>query len=209
MIFKRSIKFYASHRNQHLNDKCSSLHGHRYQIDYSTEVKRGAGGNGFDITTLFSDFEGPEAEVIRCFDHSTMIDIEDPLADVLVRFALTDRSSKWRITLFRAATSAENLATFAFTELNRLLSGRVQELSLRETDSTLITMEAAWWRKDLMRFSTTESRWPVKIDEYMSYILPINFEKRDVWSSHLNLDRPIIPQILQYYHLIDWRLRTC
>lgn len=209
MIFTRSIKFYAAHRNQHLKDKCASLHGHRYQIDYSVEVKRGSGGHGFDITTLFSDFDVLEAEFIRTFDHSTMIDIGDPLAEVLVRFALTDQTTKWRITLFRAATSAENLATFAFTELNRMLSGAVQKLRLRETDSTLIEMDATAWRKDLMRFSGTESRWPVKVNNHMSCLLPINFERRDVWSELLDLDRPIIPQILQNYNHTDWRLRSC
>ena len=52
MIIQKEYKFYAAHRNETLQDKCSNLHGHRYGLKCFFEVERKG-----DITTLFGDFD--------------------------------------------------------------------------------------------------------------------------------------------------------
>ena len=52
MIIQKQYKFYAAHRNETLDDKCSNLHGHRYGLKCHFEVERDG-----SISTLFGDFD--------------------------------------------------------------------------------------------------------------------------------------------------------
>ena len=168
MIFHRQFKFYAAHRNQLLKDKCASLHGHKYEVQFDLEVKRGSGGRGNDITALFSDFDQIGESIRGKVDHSTLLDWNDPLGEVLENFRLSSPCGTfWKLTYFPFPTSAENLSFAIFhqilTHLERFELGRLQNISLRETDSTLIHYDYTTYKEDYKSFIARKVNegWPL------------------------------------------------
>lgn len=158
MIFERSFHFYAAHRNQHLEDRCAGLHGHRYQVEYQVEVHRRL-EHGFNVSTLFSDFDPTEASWKRYFDHALLLDSNDPITEPLLHLARTDTMRvHWRVRQMDMPTSVENLTFVLFRrmELDLLPIGKLLQIKVRETDSTALIYDAADFRKDLSRFQPSK-----------------------------------------------------
>ncbi len=156
MKFSRSFKFYAAHRNQHLSEKCASLHGHRYQVDYT--VRMHPRSSEQEVTVLFCDFEKVEKDFTSIIDHSTLLDVMDPIKDYIVAAAVADaKADHWRIVFLPCPTSAENLACAILAEFSVMLLKKlpriaeVLSLTLRETDSTAVTVTL----EDLADFKET------------------------------------------------------
>jgi len=143
MIFQRQFKFYASHRNQHLKDKCACLHGHRYDVTYELEMTRDL-EKGQHVTTLFADLDSIGEHIHKILDHSCMMDWNDPLALILRDFAEGDiaEGKLWKFAYFPFPTSAENLAFAIFDMMEDFIRLnfpiKLKKITLRETDSTLI-----------------------------------------------------------------------
>ena len=131
MILSIETKFYAAHRNQHLNDKCFAVHGHRYGVVVDFEYKAGNAGG---VTVLFSKLKEEVELLIKELDHSILADRKDhDLCDVLGNKAFS------RYNTFGHATSAENICAYILNWIH----GRglpAVAVHLRETDTAVITM---------------------------------------------------------------------
>jgi 6-pyruvoyltetrahydropterin/6-carboxytetrahydropterin synthase len=154
MNLLRSFKFYAAHRNQHLAEKCASLHGHRYQVDYSVKMMSRRALD--EVTVLFADFDKVERRLTDIIDHSTLLDFKDPMRPAFLDIAESDSMAEhWRVVTLPFPTSAENLAVTLYAIMGAMLyrtfPGRVELLNhliLRETDSTRIQVTPS----DLVEF---------------------------------------------------------
>lgn len=125
MRIEKEYKFYAAHRNQSLEGKCNSLHGHRYGVTVVIKPERTSAG----ITMLFADIDDIVEPIIKELDHSCLVDINDPKAE---QISITGKTY-----CFDGETSAENIAQELFCVF-RELGLPIIELRLKETDSTLV-----------------------------------------------------------------------
>ncbi|MBC8452899.1 MAG: 6-carboxytetrahydropterin synthase [Chloroflexi bacterium] len=115
MIIQKQYRFYAAHRNQELQDKCSNLHGHRYGITCFFEVERTG-----SLTTLFADFDGKIEPFLKAeYDHGMLVDIDDPLYETLVGH-MERTGETLKLKRFSRPTTVENLAHQMFTEITEM-----------------------------------------------------------------------------------------
>lgn len=163
MIFQRQFKFYASHRNQLLSDKCACLHGHRYEVTFQIEVQRGTQGSQH-TSVLFADLDFISDRIRERFDHACLIDFHDSLLPILVNFAKVDSSGPfWKFAIFPFPTSAENLAFVTYDLILTILAesrvGVLKHITLRETDSTLIVYDQEDWDRDASKLQWIRPCW--------------------------------------------------
>lgn len=142
MLIEKEYKFYAAHRNEELQDKCSNIHGHRYGLKCSFEVER----NG-SISTLFGEFDAKVEPLIKQkYDHGMLLNIHDPLLQSL-NDHMERTGENLKLKLMNGPTSVENLAFMLFTEITEL-GFRLVRLDVRETDSSVVTYTIADWNHD-------------------------------------------------------------
>jgi len=158
MLFQRSFHFYAAHRNQFLPDKCAGLHGHRYQVDYRTTVKRAA-QHHYHATTMFHEFDALEDKWRKYFDHALLLDSDDPLLPKMQEAIKTDIMSQyWNLRMLPMPSSIENLAFMLFrmlkTDLLNAFRSELDSITVRETDSTALIYDTTDYKADLIRFPT-------------------------------------------------------
>lgn len=153
MRLSKSAKFYAAHRNQHLDGKCRNLHGHRYGIEAAWIVGEPATSG---VTVLFEFVERLMDPVISEFDHALLLDRNDPDAANLIA---TQACGK--VVLVEGATSVENLCVELFRRLDAAsrstpLAGCLDEITVRETDTSAISMTAAEFHRLGSRIGDSE-----------------------------------------------------
>lgn len=130
MTITKHFHFYAAHRNEEIGGKCGSIHGHRYGIAVTVAEPR----NG-SITILFEDIEAKAKPIIDAMDHALLLNVSDP-----ARAALIESGACCRVYEVPFPTSAENMAEHLLSEL-RLAGLNVVELSLQETDTSIVTVK--------------------------------------------------------------------
>jgi len=142
MIIQKQYKFYAAHRNETLQDKCSNLHGHRYGVRCFFEVERDG-----DISTLFGDFDAKVEPWLKAYyDHAMLINIHDSLYETLqTHMARTGESL--RLCVFDGPTSVENLCHKLFTEITQM-GFRLAKLEAQETDTSIVSYTRQDWVAD-------------------------------------------------------------
>lgn len=128
MKITRRYRFYAAHRNQYLNDKCSRLHGHRYGVEVTLQFATASQGTG--VAMLFGHIDNLLSPVFEALDHRTLLHMLDPLVGALPAS---------HTVVLEFPTSAENLAAWLLQECVRRES-RCVELALTETDSGTVTV---------------------------------------------------------------------
>ena len=150
MIIQKEYKFYAAHRNEQLEDKCHNLHGHRYGITCHFEVERTG-----ELTTLFDDFDREiEPFLKKEYDHSMMINVNDPLYEALRSYTLRTGDAM-KFTRFDRPTTVENLAHKLFTELIEMGYPLVR-LDVRETDTSVVCYTSDDWIRDREYFAAQD-----------------------------------------------------
>ena len=144
MIIQKQYKFYAAHRNETLQDKCSNLHGHRYGVRCFFE-------RDGDISTLFGDFDAKVGPWLKeRYDHGMLINIHDPLYETLqMHMARTGES--FRLCEFDGPTSVENLCHKLFTEITQM-GFRLERLEVQETDTSVVSYTRNDWVADNRHF---------------------------------------------------------
>ncbi len=148
MIIQKQYKFYAAHRNEELQDKCSNLHGHRYGITCHFEVERTGA-----LSTLFGDFDGKIEPFLKAeYDHGMMIHVKDPLYDTLTQHMLRT-GEDLKLKRFAQPTTVENLAHMLFTEITEM-GFRLSLLEVRETDSSVVRYRREDWVNDNRYFAS-------------------------------------------------------
>ncbi len=153
MIIEKHYKFYAAHRNEMLQDKCSNIHGHRYGLKLHFEVDRDG-----DISTLFGDFDDRiEPWLKEYYDHGMLINRHDPLYQVLQDYCRTS-GEKLKFRVIDGASSVENLAWTMFTEITEM-GFRLNRMEIQETDTSNFIYTHDDWVRDNRYFAqrrTTE-----------------------------------------------------
>lgn len=145
MIIQKQYKFYAAHRNEELQDKCSNLHGHRYGLTCHFEVERTGA-----ITTLFGDFDSKIEPLLKNqYDHAMLIHARDPLYYTLLDHCRRT-GENLRLNVFDGPTSVENLAFKLFGEITEF-GFDLTQLEVRETDTSVLTYTRADWIADKQR----------------------------------------------------------
>ena len=133
MYIEKKFKFYAAHRNIHLNDKCSNLHGHRYGVVCRINV-----GDIKDdgITMVFDAIEKCIDPIIKEYDHSMLLDVNDPDRAALQSLSTHDGRPN-KCVLLPCPSSAENLAAILFKQVHDT-GLQIEELHLQETDTSIV-----------------------------------------------------------------------
>jgi len=151
MIIQKQYRFYAAHRNQELQDKCSNLHGHRYGITCFFEVERTG-----SLTTLFADFDGKIEPFLKSeYDHGMLVDVDDPLYETLVGH-MERTGETLKLKRFSRPTTVENLAHQMFTEITEM-GFRLSRLEVRETDTSVVSYTREDWVNDNRYFANRRS----------------------------------------------------
>lgn len=130
MQLTRKYHFYAAHRNQDLNDKCWSPHGHRYGIRVTFDLVKKT-----SITVLFADIDAKIKPILDEYDHSWLIDINDPLYTHIMKFP---GSENFRLVKFNEPTSVENLAEKLFFSIKNKTDLNIMAIEVDETDSSTV-----------------------------------------------------------------------
>ena len=132
MRIEKTFKFYAAHRNQSLEGKCSNLHGHRYGVTVVLEPERTRAG----ITMLFEDIDQAIEPIIARYDHGCLIDENDPALSSLSRIE-NNSGEPMKLIRMDGETSAENPAARLFEEI-KVTGLPLVEIRLQETDSSVV-----------------------------------------------------------------------
>ena len=157
MLIQKEYRFYASHRNEELADKCRNLHGHRYGLLCYFEVERQGA-----ISTLFADFDRRIEPLLKeQYDHAMLINVHDPLYETL-RDHMRRTGQELKLKEFQVPTSVENLAHQLFTEITEL-GFRLNRLEVRETDTSVLHYTREDWIAD-NRYFATKDRQPAAAD---------------------------------------------
>lgn len=151
MIIQKEYKFYAAHRNETLQDKCSNIHGHRYGIRIHFKVEREG-----DISTLFGDFdEKIEPWLKQNYDHGMLINSNDPLYESL-QDHMQRTGETLRLKVIDGPSSVENLAWVMFSEITEM-GFHVEKLEVQETDTSTLHYTRTDWVNDNRHFAVAEA----------------------------------------------------
>jgi len=151
MIIQKQYKFYAAHRNETLQDKCSNLHGHRYGVKCHFQVERDG-----DISTLFGDFDAKvEPWLKQNYDHGMLINRHDSLYESL-EMHMERTGESLRLNVFDGPTSVENLCHKLFTEITQM-GFRLAKLEVQETDTSVVSYTREDWVADNRYFGKKTS----------------------------------------------------
>lgn len=132
MILTRTFKFYAAHRNEHLSDKCSNIHGHRYGVEVELRPTR---TDEAGVSILFGDVEKLLSPTFQRFDHALLIHCNDPAKERLL-----ESQACGKVVILDKPTSAENLCRELLARCVKACP-HVNAVTLRETDSCTIRMD--------------------------------------------------------------------
>jgi len=125
----KTFRFYAAHRNETIEGKCSSIHGHQYGLKVVVEYPKQNG-----ITMLFDEIERRVQPLIEAIDHSLILHVNDPARGLLIQSGACNR-----IYWMDSPTSAENLAEQIMRSLRQSLN--VVRIELQETASSTIILD--------------------------------------------------------------------
>lgn len=151
MIIQKQYKFYAAHRNETLQDKCSNLHGHRYGLKCFFDVEREG-----DISTLFGDFDAQiEPWLKQHYDHAMMIHVNDTLFESLQQH-MRRTGETLRLKVMDWPTSVENLCHVMFSEITQM-GFCLSRLEVQETDTSTVSYSREDWIRDNRTFARPSS----------------------------------------------------
>ena len=145
MQVTKEIRFEAAHRLQDHPGACCNLHGHSYRMEVTVEGAISADGMVVDfgkLSVILREIidDGGGYAGTGPWDHATILEEGDPLADVIVEH--TDRV----IVLLKAPTAenmSKNFANLIQRELDSegLQSCRVRRVRLWETEKSFVTWD--------------------------------------------------------------------
>jgi 6-pyruvoyltetrahydropterin/6-carboxytetrahydropterin synthase len=153
MLIKKTFHFYAAHRNEKLNDKCRSLHGHTYRLTCTFKVERDVCNP--DVTTLFSEYNQIEDYLKEVYDHALLISSQDTLLSYLEAYDSEVGIVQKRVVLPRA-TSVENLCYDIFGRIKEMKFDLI-ELQIQETETSTVIYSLEDWEKDKVEFNEVKT----------------------------------------------------
>lgn len=130
VIVTKEFHFYAAHRNEEIGGKCANIHGHRYGLVVSVEAEKKS-----SISMLFGEVEAFVEPLLRRLDHCLILNKSDPCAPALVHSGACGK-----VYWIDGPASAENVAENLIGFLRNKCGLKVASLTLRETDSSSVTV---------------------------------------------------------------------
>jgi 6-pyruvoyltetrahydropterin/6-carboxytetrahydropterin synthase len=106
----KEMTFEAAHRLEEHDADCRYVHGHSYRLQ--VEVTRMSGTLQDGMVVDFSDLKKAMKSVVDQYDHSLILDVNDPLHDVLqaLNFQSRLRETVFKIKSVPFRPTAENMA---------------------------------------------------------------------------------------------------
>ena len=98
MKIAQTINFDAAHRLLGYNGNCSSLHGHTWSVDIEIDSDR-----KMDEVGMLLDYRTIKQYFKDYYDHKTILNMDDPLVDIL-------KANNACVTIMKGNPTAENLA---------------------------------------------------------------------------------------------------
>ena len=127
---KRSFYFHAAHRNDDLpTERCFSIHGHTYYLDCHFLVEK---PEDRSYSVLFSDIERRVSGVIDAFEHSLIINRNDPFFKLL-------EPTGTKLCVLDFTPSAENVAKLLFERIKAATKLNLIQVDLRETTTSVVS----------------------------------------------------------------------
>ena len=156
MLQTRTFHFYAAHRNKSIGGKCASLHGHKYDVEFSFHagelppsvpyavalVKTRQAAE--ELGCLFEEVDEMVKQVHEKFDHLCLVNENDAsLWNWL-------RAEDQKTYVVNGPTSVENVALCLMHELQRAMSPKyvVESVTLKETSKDSITVDRNDFEKE-------------------------------------------------------------
>lgn len=134
MIIEKKFHFYAGHRNETLEGKCFSPHGHLYRVTLSFAVRRDP--ENPSVTQLFSSFDPIQEYLQEVWDHSFIINKDDPLLRNLKEFE-KQNDTKIKLVVLQKTPSVENICFVLFRVIVEQFPNLIQ-IAVQETESSTI-----------------------------------------------------------------------
>jgi len=130
---RKRYHFYAAHRNQFIEGKCTNLHGHEYKVEVTiSNEPEGEAGLGFSFESIDKHIE----PIIAEYDHALLIDVGDKLFKVLKK-----EFPDFKMVMFNGATSVEALAEKLFNECSLNAPFEIKSIEVQETQSSTCRYE--------------------------------------------------------------------
>lgn len=95
---RQKVTFDAAHRLYGYKGNCNMLHGHTWSVDIEIESNR-----PLDSCGMFIDYRVIKQYFKDYYDHRTILNMDDPLVDVLKNMGML-------VTIINGNPTAENLA---------------------------------------------------------------------------------------------------
>lgn len=131
MTIQKSYHFHAAHRNHNIPGKCRNLHGHTYHVEVEVLLPS---QDEAGVTILFADIDKVIEPIIKGYDHTLLIDVNDPLYAHLQSF-----TEELALSVINGPTSAENVAMALFRQIEDQLP--LAQLRLKETTSSTVVID--------------------------------------------------------------------
>jgi 6-pyruvoyl-tetrahydropterin synthase len=129
-LIKRSFHFYAAHRNDDLpKERCFSIHGHTYFLDCHFLLEK---PEDRSYSVLFSEIERRVITVIDPFEHSLIINRNDPFFKIL-------EPTGTKLCVLEFTPSAENVAKLLFERIKEATKLNLVQVDLRETTTSVVS----------------------------------------------------------------------
>jgi 6-pyruvoyl-tetrahydropterin synthase len=132
-----------------MEDKCFSIHGHRYGITLYFQAVRDSGNP--DISIPFSDFERVGRYFNEKWDHAHIIDKDDPLLPLFQQVEETNFPIPMKRVVLDEIPSVENICFTIFDDL--AADWPLITLEIQETDSSTVCYSAHDYEEDLVRIN--------------------------------------------------------
>ena len=98
MKISQTINFDAAHRLLNYNGNCNNLHGHTWTVDIEIDSDR-----DMDEVGMLLDYRVIKQYFKDYYDHKTILNMDDPLVDILM-------ANNICVTIIKKNPTAENLA---------------------------------------------------------------------------------------------------
>ncbi len=123
-IAKRYSDIPFGHRQPNHSGHCAFIHGHNWSFEFEFACDKLEPGTGFIVD--FGKLKGWKAELDGTFDHTLVLNDDDPLAAVLEATHDHDASApgKWLDLVTVPDCSCEGLADYVFNMLNKWLTAQ-------------------------------------------------------------------------------------
>jgi 6-pyruvoyltetrahydropterin/6-carboxytetrahydropterin synthase len=132
----KDFTFEAAHRLQKHAGECRNLHGHTYKVRVT--ITAGC----LDAMDMIMDFSHIKKivwnEVLSGYDHCTILEISDPLYDLL-------KGEDIKVMPYNCSPTAEAMSMYIFNQITFALKGcgvQLVSVIVWETPDNFATMEA-------------------------------------------------------------------